>query len=397
MPGGRQPDRATCRPRGRPHPRPRHHRHSRRPVLAAGANARVRHATEYIDLGLGLGGRCPGGGDLATAFVSRHHAATAAAQSAACLQHCATATATAAATPAPATFFSPIVPIRKGQPMKWHVALFSLLVLAAQSTRPAFEAASVKPNKSGTGPPVVGWTPGGRLTAPNVTLHELMRTAHEADEMLIAGEPAWATIDRFEIAATADSAASPDQVRAMLRTLLADRFRLSVHTESRELSVFALVIGRDTVGAQLRRSGSQCAPPVAPAGWPPPPPPPPPIAGGPRPLTPILGGRCATMLLPGYISAREMTMPMLAARLAQIVRRPVIDRTGLTGMFDLDLAYATEYPAAGPGPPNGLPPPSLDAPSIFTAVREQLGLRLESTRSPLDVLVVDHAEKPIEN
>ena len=103
------------------------------------------------------------------------------------------------------------------------------------------------------------------------------------------------------------------------------------------------------------------------------------------------------MLLPGYISAREMTMPMLAARLAQIVRRPVIDRTGLTGMFDLDLAYATEYPAAGPGPSNGLPPPSLDAPSIFTAVREQLGLRLESTRSPLDVLVVDHAEKPIEN
>jgi bla regulator protein BlaR1 len=103
------------------------------------------------------------------------------------------------------------------------------------------------------------------------------------------------------------------------------------------------------------------------------------------------------MRLPGYISAREMTMPMLAARLAQIVRRPVIDRTGLTGMFDLDLGYATEYPAAGPGPPNGLPPPSLDAPSIFTAVREQLRLRLESTTSPLDVLVVDHAEKPTEN
>jgi uncharacterized protein (TIGR03435 family) len=182
----------------------------------------------------------------------------------------------------------------------------------------------------------------------------------------------------------------------MLRKLLEDRFRLATHMESRDLPAYALVVFQGKPGGQRRASGQQCASPTPPAGVPIPPPPPPP-SGGMRPLTPVLGGRCATIIVPGYLSAREITMTALAGRLSPIVGRRVLDRTGLAGNFDLDLTYALDSPGPGFGPPNGLPPPAPDAPSIFTAVQEQLGLRLQSIRNPTDVLVIDHAEKPEDN
>jgi len=271
--------------------------------------------------------------------------------------------------------------------------------LAAQSapiaaSNPAFEAASVKSNTSGDpGFSRLAPQPGGRLTAVNVTAAMLIRFAYELPDFQIFGGPAWISSDRFDVAAKADSDAPIAQERLMLRRLLVDRFKLTTHTEIRELPIYALVMARSDgrVGPQLRPSAADCtrAAPSAflgiglsPSGGPP-------ACGyfGMAPGTDFRSGR-------GGFAFRGMTMAALAKILVPMVRRSVSDQTGLTGYFDADFDFLAEV--GPPPPPPGLPDPFDRAsfPTVFTVLPEQLGLKLESRRGPIEVLVIDRAEPP---
>jgi uncharacterized protein (TIGR03435 family) len=259
-------------------------------------------------------------------------------------------------------------------------------------TRLAFEAASVKPNTSGPGLVNIG-TRAGRFTATNVTLRMLLKNAYGLQDFQMSGGPSWIDSDRFDLVSKADGNATFDEVRLMVRTLLEDRFKLNAHTETRTLPVYAMVIARSDgrVGGELRKAGNECRPVTLWPGAPPPPPPPP---------GPPIGGRtqCPSMLVQGNVSARDLTMERLAGLLSSWVNRFVLDRTALSGSFDFDLHWA---PDRRPVAFNNLPPSPVpvdpDGPSLFTALREQLGLKLDSQRRPVDILVIDHVERPAED
>lgn len=260
---------------------------------------------------------------------------------------------------------------------------------------PIFEVASVRPNKSGPGRDGIAVQPGGRFSAINMTLRDLIAIAYpvknffRGDTQLVGG-PDWIGSDRFDIiakaegmpaldtnkaaaVATAADETAVEQVRLMLRKLLVDRFKVALHHEMRELPIYALVMAKTdrTLGPQLRQSDADCA-----AIW----------KSGQRlgPGEAPCGG--VRGLGPGRIVARALTMEMLVDSLSRWSERTVIDRTGLTGKFDLSLTWAPNERGSQQADPS--------VPSIFTAVQEQLGLELESQRGPVEVLVIDHAERP---
>jgi uncharacterized protein (TIGR03435 family) len=182
----------------------------------------------------------------------------------------------------------------------------------------------------------------------------------------------------------------------MLRTLLEERFGLAVHVEQRDLPVSVLTFSGQ-LGPRLRRSGPDCAPGMMPPGLPPPPPPPPaPPAGAAEFFTLTntpTGSKCGTLVMNGFISGRDLPMANLAWMIAQLLRRPVFDRTGLADHYDFDLMY---LPDVGPPQINGTAI-AWDAPVLATAVREQLGLKLDSAREAVDVIVIDRVNPPTEN
>ena len=279
---------------------------------------------------------------------------------------------------------------------------------APDAAAPAFEVASVKPNKSGPGPTMLGIQPGGRFTATNIPLRLLIRNAYQVQDSQLVGGPAWITSDRFDIMAKAEGDVPPPDpggppgppgvMTLMLRTLLADRFKLVVHHETRELPIYALVIARSDgkLGPQLRPAAVDCTSVMAAAR----------ARGGPPPAPPQPGERpsCGMRFGLGQMAAGGFPLSQFANSLSQFVQRMVIDRTGLTGSFDLDLTWTPDQlPQRAPGTPadqplrvNGV---DIDpnGPSIFTAVQEQLGLKLDSQRGPVDVLVIDSVEHPTEN
>jgi uncharacterized protein (TIGR03435 family) len=287
---------------------------------------------------------------------------------------------------------------------------------AQDADSPVFEVASVKRNKSGDGRVTMGFQPGGRYTAINIAPRMLVLQAYQIQPFQLLGAPDWLTSDRFDIIAKAEGNIAPGPngpLPLMVRALLADRFRLVVHHEVRELPIYALVKTRSDgrLGPQLNPAAVDCAaarggpsPPGGPAG------PGGPDAPGGRfgrgPDGPALGpgGRplCGQMIGPANIAAGGVSMAQVATLLAGRVNRVVVDRTGITGTFDLDLNWTPDQmpqPPPGALPPGApaLPPIDPNGPSIFTAVQEQLGLKLESTEGPVDVLVIDRVEPPTED
>jgi bla regulator protein BlaR1 len=258
----------------------------------------------------------------------------------------------------------------------------------APGAAPAFDVASVKPNHSGDIRVVIQAMPGGRYMATNATLRILIRDAYALESFQLLGGPGWLDSDRFDISAKAPGNPTPAQQRLMLRALLEERFKLSVHTETRDLPRYALVLARTDgkLGPQLRRTGTDCS--QAPE-W---------IGTGPPPARgPDSPCRSAGPGVGGAMRFRGITLDAFAKFLATPVRRPVIDRTGLAGDFDIELGMSTEF---GPPPPPPGQPDQVDrtsAPSIFTALQEQLGLKLDPQRGPVDVLVIDHVERPVPN
>jgi uncharacterized protein (TIGR03435 family) len=292
--------------------------------------------------------------------------------------------------------------------------LLVLLVSLAGAQQPAgmiFEVASVKANHTGAPLQILPTLqPGGRVFAINLPLREFIRVAYGLrDNQLVLASPLGDA--RFDLEARAGAGATPEQAAAMLRALLVDRFGLKTHRETRQLPVYTLQrIDATRLGPQIRPSGTDCAPLSIPSGpaAPPPPPPAPASLSGSRLGPPEDGATCPSMFFPGTWSMRSMSMHAFALALERLVRRAVVDRTGMTGAFDFDIAYTPEsfeVPFAGNvvggtvGGPEGFGPgpPPRTGPSVFTALRDQLGLRLEAGRAPVDVLVVDEVQQPTAN
>lgn len=279
-----------------------------------------------------------------------------------------------------------------------------LLVVAFVSgqSAPAFEVASIK--RSPDAPfsfPGLMLQPGGRATSPGTNARQLVLVAYGLQDLQVVGGPQWMSGDLYAIDARAGANATRASVRLMLQALLKERFQLAAHLEKRDLPAFSLVLAnRDgRLGPRLRRSGADCAPIQAPPGVPPPPPPPP----GPGPdFTPVLaqeplGPTCGYISFPGWVSGRRLTMAHFVNALTQLTRRPVVDDTGLAGEFDLDVTFMPDQPVILNG---GAAPPALsqsDRPPLFTAIQEDLGLKLEPRRRDVDVLVIDRIERPSEN
>ena len=284
------------------------------------------------------------------------------------------------------------------------------MILAGLSTHaqppagptPQFEVASIKPNKSGDGRVMIGMQPGGRFTATNVPLRLLIRNAYQLQDSQIVGGPDWMSTERFDILAKAEEGAvsgpqpppgQPGPIQLMLRALLADRFKLVVHNEDREMSVFALVLNRPDgkLGPNLTKSTTDCTAGAGARGAAPPPGPPQP--GQPMP--------CGIRIGPGSMIVGGAPLSQVAAVISQFAGRIVIDKTGLTDSYDMTLNWTPDnMPQRPPGAPepliNGVPI-DPNGPSLFTAVVEQLGLKLDSQKAPLKVLVIDRAERPAEN
>jgi uncharacterized protein (TIGR03435 family) len=250
-------------------------------------------------------------------------------------------------------------------------------IVLAQAPSLSFEAASVKPNKSGDTNSRMSAGRNGALTVTNGTVKSLIRAAYDVDASQVIGGPAWIDADRFDINAKAEGEISEPRLKEMLKSLLADRFNLVVHQETRELPVYALVLARadGKFGPQLNRSDVDCAA-LARSGGPPPTGPATAASQG-RPI-----GPCSMRIGGGTMAVRSNSMGDIARALIGAVDRIVVDRTGLKGGFDLDLIWTAN------------PTPEVSGPSIFTALQEQLGLKLEAAHAPVEVVVIDRIEQP---
>jgi len=275
------------------------------------------------------------------------------------------------------------------------LALLTAFRLFGQSgaTSLTFEVASIKPSGSDDRRVSIMMQPGGGLRTTGSTLKMLLTMAYDVREFQISGGPAWINTDRYDIVAKAERSAGAeiprddprkmteeqrktvgDQMRERLRALLADRFQLTLHRETKEQSVYALVVAKS--GSKLQESEKE----------------------GTGPRGPMMRmGR-------GELSGQGVQLDMLARTLSSQLGRTVIDRTGLKGNFDFKLTWTPDPGQSatplGGGPPPGVdapPPPDPNGPSVFTALQEQLGLRLESQKGPVEMLVIDRVEKPSEN
>jgi uncharacterized protein (TIGR03435 family) len=271
---------------------------------------------------------------------------------------------------------------------------FTVIGIRSQSAgqKPlAFDVAAIKENKSGSTDSRLGGPP-SRFTATNLTAFQLITFAYSREDFEIESVPDWAKADHFDITAKADgdfpigTPGSFGPQRAMLRSLLIDRFKLVTHTASKQLPIYALVMARadKSLGPQLHASNTDCAAIISAR-----------IRGqGPAepPRTPDGNPDCSAGWPPGRITGGTQPMTALAVMLSRVVQRSVVDRTGLTGAYSFTLTWTPESVPAGRGPDAS--PLDPNGPSIFTALQEQLGLKLESTNGPVDVLVIEHIEKP---
>jgi bla regulator protein BlaR1 len=278
---------------------------------------------------------------------------------------------------------------------KAALARRSQSLATALAAQPAFDVTSVKPNNSGDGR--IGMMPaaGGGWRGTNVTLGMLIRIAYQVQDNQIVGGPKWLFSDRFDILGSGTAPGREGALFPKLQTLLVDRFSLVTHVEKRELPMFALVLARrdGKIGPKMQPStAADCPTPPGPdaRGNPPPP--------GQMSQAQML--RCGIVFGPGRLSAGNLSMAQLAANLSRVVGSMVVDRTALAGNFELTLEYAPDPNMGGRGDFQGLPPPlsserpPIEGASIFSALQEQLGLKLESTKGPVDVLVIDRAHTP---
>lgn len=225
----------------------------------------------------------------------------------------------------------------------------------------------------------------------DVTLTMLIRDGYDLFESQVIGGPDWMNSKRWDVSATV-AALSPDEARLLVRRLVEDRFALKAHRESRELPIYHLVLARSdrTLGPNIKPSAIDCRP----------------FLTGKRPMQESprdpdhrfgLCSKGGAFTPSGLLTPRLNGQPLsgLIQHLEEALERPVIDRTGLKGLYDIELSYLDESLADPSASSNAQSP--LKGPSLFTALQEQLGMRLESVRGPAQVLVIDSVSEPSVN
>jgi uncharacterized protein (TIGR03435 family) len=272
--------------------------------------------------------------------------------------------------------------------------------LGAQRTEqgpPLFEVASIRLNKDGG--PVAGIRrfPGGRFEATNIQLAALISFAHQLQPFELHGGPPWLTSERWDILARVNGdpprlppgSETPDAMMLATRALLAERFKLTMHRETRDLEVYRLVMARDDrqPGPGLRRSTYDCAGLLVAQDAA--------AKGGPPAPDPNTSDRlvCGMRVAVGRIQFGGRPLSFLTNTLTAMTQRRVVEATGLTGDWEFDISFNPPAPPAG----IDIPRENLDAASLFTVLQEQLGLKLQASRMPMSVMVVDRVERPVED
>jgi uncharacterized protein (TIGR03435 family) len=300
-------------------------------------------------------------------------------------------------------------------------AVLALCGLFGQTAPPAFEVASVKtaaPQTDGNRFVRMGGD-AGRVDYANVSLKQVLAKAYDVKSYQVTG-PSWLDTERYDIVAKVPDGVAKEQIPAMLQALLAERFHMSIHRESKEQSVYAIVVGKGELKLKKYDENASQAFTFNESGGPPPPPPPPggggriAVAagrgGGGGPAGPAAKGSAMISMTSNgatRVQARGVTLSGLAGMLSSQLDRPVVDMTGIEGLYDFALEAAAEEMVGmkmtvigSPGPAGGAPAPAPEtAPtaSIFTSI-QQLGLKLDPRKAPIAYVVVDKADKvPTEN
>ena len=265
------------------------------------------------------------------------------------------------------------------------------------ATLPSFEVVSIKENKSGDSGQTVSRRP-GRIIVTNFPLRPLIQSVFGLQPQQLIGGPKWLDSLRFDITASMTSEppltlpGTVGGVNLMLQRVLAERFQLAVHKETREMPIYALTLARSDgkLGARIKAASTDCEAVLssmlktARLGGPPPQ----------APRLPDGSPACGMRFGPdAAFRAGGISMPLFAQNLSGPAGRIVVDKTGLSGAYDIVVEYTSDS-AAAPGPP---PPADTNNPGIFTALEEQLGLKLQAERGPIEVLVIDRVERPTEN
>jgi bla regulator protein BlaR1 len=270
-----------------------------------------------------------------------------------------------------------------------HRASLALLLISPGFAQPqptlTFEVASIKPASPDAKGSSIQFLPGGGLSMTNIPLRAMITFAYDVRDFQVSGGPGWIGTERFDVRAKADRTASDgpddfakmtdtqrktirDQIAERLRALLADRFQLVVHKETKDQPIYALLVSKS--GAKLQEVKE-------------------------------LGPRQGMSMNRGRLQGMAAPIEMLGQTLSNVTGRPVIDKTGLIGKYDFVLEWTpdpgADARAQGFGDGVTEPAPAPGGPTIFTALQEQLGLRLEAQKGPVPNIVIDRAEKPSEN
>jgi bla regulator protein blaR1 len=255
-------------------------------------------------------------------------------------------------------------------------ALVLTLLLQCLRAQPArFEVASIKRNTSSELPMRIGPIGRGSFMATNITLRELITMAYGLRDFQLSGAPGWLASERYDVSAKAATRAGREELTTMLQPLLEDRLRLKFHRESKEMPVYALTVAKP---GKLMAAEGECGPD-----------------------DPLRGPCGFLFILPGHLMGQKAAISRLVDALSRLTDRVVVDRTGLAGAYDIKLQYTPDVappPGAGDGPgmPT-LPPVDPNGPSLFTALQEQLGLKLESQKGAVSILIIDHVDRPAGN
>ena len=291
------------------------------------------------------------------------------------------------------------------------LGMLNIVQARAQTTEataaplPSFEVASIKADHSGTSFIRMGGPDVSRYVASNVSAKMLITFAYNMRDFQVSGGPAWINSDKFDINAKVEDSLAEQlqklprvqqqaQIRLLLQSLLADRFKLTVSHDTKELPIYALVVAKS--GSKLK----EVPPPDAQAGSGRPPAVPPPSGANPPPVPP---GMFRMMIGRGGVStltASASPISDLVMMLSQQLGRQLVDQTGLKGTYDFTLQWTSDMGLGGgvlPVAPDAAGANDAGGTSIFTALQDQLGLRLESTKGPVDTIVIDHIEEPSEN
>jgi uncharacterized protein (TIGR03435 family) len=276
--------------------------------------------------------------------------------------------------------------------MKLLFVVFGSIAAALGQTpsptpRSQFEVASIKPSNSADHRPLINFQNGGQLTAANVTVRRLIQLAYQIKDFQISGGPGWIGSDLYDINAKPEIPPKPDQMMVMIQSLLAERFQLVMRRDTREMPVYALVVAKN--GPKLK-DVNESDPDI--------------VDLSKRPDLAGAGGRAQfTIVRRGRLMAQGSNMTSLANQLSNFLGRTVLDKTELTRTYDVKLEWVPdEYQAAmfgAMGVPEGFgaPPPDWHGPTLFTALEEQLGLKLESQKGPMEMFAIERIERPSAN